>query len=159
VDWSLFLTFLAACGAAAATGALFQPGAWYDSLSKPDWTPPDWVFPVTWTVLYLFMSYSAMRVALLPGSGQALALWGMQIAFNTLWTPVFFGLRRMRTGMVIIAVLWVSVALTMIAFFRLDWIAGLLFVPYLIWCTIAAALNWSVWQRNRDRDGVPDAAG
>lgn len=148
MDWSLFLTFLAACGAAAATGAMFQPGAWYESLDKPDWTPPDWVFPTAWTVLYLFMSYAAMRVALLPGSGQAIALWGLQIAYNTLWTPIFFGLRRMGAGMAVIVILWLAVAATTVAFFRLDWLAGLLFVPYLIWCTIAGALNWSVWRRN-----------
>lgn len=148
MDWGLFLTFLAACGAAAATGAMFQPGAWYESLNKPAWTPPDWAFPVVWTSLYLAMSYAAMRVALLPGSGQALAFWAMQIAFNTLWTPVFFGLRRMKAGLVVLCGLWLAVAATMLAFWQLDALAGALMTPYLLWATIAGALNYSVWRRN-----------
>jgi tryptophan-rich sensory protein len=150
MDWGLFLTFLAACGAAAATGAMFEPGPWYDRLRKPVWTPPGWVFPVTWTVLYICMSVSAARVAVLPGSGQALAFWGAQIAFNTLWTPVFFGLHRMGAAMVIMGGLWAFVALTMVAFWTLDPVAGMLFAPYLLWVTIAAALNFSVWRMNPD---------
>jgi translocator protein len=148
MDWGLFLTFLAACGAAAATGAMFQPGDWYDALSKPNWTPPNWVFPVTWTVLYVLMAWSAMRIAQVPDNGHAMAFWALQIAFNTLWTPVFFGLRRMGAGMIIILGLWAAVALTTVAFWRLDWVSGLMFLPYLIWVTIASALNFSVWRRN-----------
>lgn len=148
MDWGLFLTYLAACGAAATTGVVFQPGDWYRSLSKPAWTPPDWVFPVTWTVLYLCMSWAGARVAALPGTGQALALWSVQIALNTLWTPIFFGLRRMQAGFVVIVLLWLAVAATGITFFLHDRLAGALFVPYIAWVSIAAALNWSVWKRN-----------
>lgn len=148
MDWGLFLTYLAACGAAAATGAMIQPGEWYRSLQKPAWTPPDWVFPVTWTVLYLAMSGAAARVAALDGTGQALAFWSVQIALNTLWTPVFFGLKRMRAGLVVIGLLWLAVGATCIAFWGHDRIAGLLFLPYVAWVTIAGALNWSVWRRN-----------
>lgn len=146
--FALFLTYLAACGAAAATGAMFQPGEWYRGLSKPRWTPPDWLFPVAWTVLYLSMSAAAARVAMLPDTGQALALWSVQIALNTLWTPVFFGLRRIGAGLVIIFLLWLAVAATMLAFWQYDWIAGALFVPYLVWVTVAGMLNRSVWYRN-----------
>lgn len=148
MDFTLFLTYLAACGAAAATGAMFQPGEWYRSLSKPRWTPPDWLFPVAWTVLYLCMSAAAARVAAIPGTGQALALWSVQIALNTLWTPVFFGLRRMGAGLVIIFLLWLAVAATMVAFWQADRIAGALFLPYLAWVTVAGLLNRSVWYRN-----------
>ena len=148
MDFTLFLTYLAACGAAAATGAMFQPGAWYDGLSKPRWTPPNWLFPVAWMVLYLCMSAAAARVAAIPGTGQALAFWSVQIALNTLWTPVFFGLRRMGAGMVIILLLWLAVAATMVAFWHVDAVAGLLFAPYLAWVTVAAALNRSVMYRN-----------
>ena len=152
MDFALFFTYLAACGAAAATGAMIQPGEWYRGLSKPSWTPPDWVFPVAWTFLYLTMSYAAARVAALSGSnpatGQALAFWSVQIALNTLWTPVFFGLKRMKAGLVVVGLLWLAVAATMIAFFRIDLIAGLLMVPYLVWVSIATALNRAVLVRN-----------
>ena len=148
MDWLLFLTFLAACAGAATTGAMFEPGKWYDDLDKPWWTPPGLVFPIVWTALYLSIAYAAARVAVLPGSGQALALWAAQIAFNTLWSPIFFGLKRMRAAMAILCVLWLAVALTMVSFWLLDPLAGLLFLPYLIWVTIAGALNFSVWQRN-----------
>lgn len=151
MDWALFLTFLATCGGAAATGALFQPGDWYAALKKPRWTPPNWLFPVAWTTLYLCMALAAMRVAMVPDAGQALAFWGLQIAFNTLWTPVFFGLRRMRAAMVVMVGLWVSVAATLLAFWQVDLVAGLLFLPYLTWVTVAGALNYSVMTLNPDR--------
>ena len=154
MDWMLFLTFLAATFAAAATGAMFQPGAWYDRLRKPAWTPPPIVFPIAWTTLYLLMSWAALRVALLPGSGQALAFWSVQIALNTLWTPVFFGLRRMRAAMVVIVALWLAVATTAWAFARLDGWAGAAMLPYLLWVTIASALNWSVWRMNPAEDAA-----
>lgn len=151
MDWSLFLTFLAACGAAAATGAMIQPGDWYDALQKPSWNPPRWVFPVVWTSLYLLMSYSAMRVAGAEGNGQALAFWAMQIAFNTLWTPIFFGQHRMRAAMVVMVGLWLSVAATTWTFFGVDWVAGLLFAPYLVWVSIAGVLNLTLIRLNPDK--------
>ena len=147
-DLGLFATFVLACGAAATTGALFEPGSWYRSLDKPRWTPPDVMFPLVWSVLYLSMAFAAMRVAQIPDSGQALAFWSAQIAFNTLWTPIFFGLRRMRAALVVMAGLWFSVAATLVSFWQLDLIAGILFVPYLAWVSTAAALNLSVLRRN-----------
>jgi len=148
MDWALFLTFLAAAGAAAATGAMFKPGDWYEKLDKPVWTPPGWVFPLVWTTLYVSMAYAAMRVAGLPGSGQALAFWALQIALNTLWSPVFFGLHRMRAALVVLGLMWLAVAATTAAFLTLDTIAGVLLLPYLLWVTIAGALNLSVLRRN-----------
>ena len=148
MEWTLFLTYLAACGAAAATGAMFQLGDWYRNLAKPRWTPPDWLFPVAWTVLYLSMSVAAARVAALPGTGQALALWSVQIALNTLWTPVFFGLHRMRAGFVVIVFLWFAVVATTWSFLQIDLLAGLALLPYVLWVSIASALNFTVWRMN-----------
>lgn len=150
MDWMLFAIFLTACFAAGTTGAVFSPGAWYRRLDKPDWTPPDWAFPVTWTTLYLLMAFAGARVAGLEGSSYALALWALQIALNTLWTPIFFGLRRLRFAFGVILALWISVAATMVALFQLDLWAGLAFAPYLVWVSIAGALNYSVWRRNPD---------
>jgi len=147
----LFLIFLVACAGAATTGAIFEPGSWYDELEKPGFTPPNWAFPVVWTTLYICIAVAAARAAPLDDSGYAMAFFAVQVAFNTLWTPVFFGRRNMKGGLMVIAVLWLAVAGTLWQFWQLDWIAGALFVPYLVWVSIAAALNFSVWRLNRNR--------
>ncbi|MDJ0995154.1 MAG: TspO/MBR family protein [Dinoroseobacter sp.] len=157
-DFGLFCVFLAACAAAAATGSMFMPGRWYDDLAKPTWNPPNWVFPVVWSILYLLIAASASRVAGAPGSAYAMAFWGLQIALNTLWTPVFFGLQRIKAGMLIIVLLWLAVAGCLVATFRVEPFAGLLLVPYLIWVSIAASLNWSVWRLNPEEANKPRPA-
>jgi tryptophan-rich sensory protein len=156
MDWIVFLVFLATCFAAGSTGAFFSPGEWYRQLDKPSWTPPDWMFPVVWTSLYVIISIAAARVAGLPGSALAMAFWGLQIALNTLWSPVFFGLKQLRTAMIVLCGLWVAVAGTLVAFWSLDTLAGLLILPYLTWVTIAGALNYSLLQRNGN--GAPQPA-
>ena len=87
----IFLLGFLACLAAGSTGSLFPTGDWYKSLNKPSWTPPDWVFPIAWLYLYLAMSYSLVRVYGTPGNDLFLIFWALQLVFNTLWTPVFFG--------------------------------------------------------------------
>lgn len=154
----LFILFLAACGAAATTGSMFQPGPWYRGLRKPAWNPPDWVFPVAWSILYLLIAASAARVAGQPGSEFAMAFWALQMALNTLWTPVFFGLRRIKAGMVIIGFLWLAVAGAMVTAWQVDSLAGALLAPYLLWVTIAASLNGGVWALNRDEANKPAPA-
>lgn len=148
MDLLLFAIFLAACFGAGATGAMFPPGAWYERLAKPSWTPPNWVFPVMWTSIYLLIAFAGARVAGLPGSGYALAFWAMQIAFNTLWTPIFFGLRRLKGALPVIGCLWLAVLGATITHFQLDLWAGLAFVPYLVWVSIAAVLNFTVARLN-----------
>ncbi len=153
MNLSIFLTYLVATGAAAGTGAMFKPGEWYDGLKKPDWTPPRWVFPVAWTTLYLFSAIAATRLAAVEGNEQALAFWAAQIAFNTLWSPVFFGLHKIKAALVPMAGLWLSVVLLTISAFPLDIWAGLLLVPYVIWVSAAAALNLSVVRLNPQVSG------
>ncbi|MEO0504246.1 MAG: TspO/MBR family protein [Pseudomonadota bacterium] len=153
--WLLLGLFFTACVGAGLTGGLFPPGPWYRALAKPSWTPPDWVFPVTWTVLYICMSVAGARAAMAEGNGIAMALWSVQIAFNGLWTPVFFGLRNIRMGMGIIGVLWIAVFTAMLALGQVDTLAGWLFAPYLLWVSIAAALNLKVWQLNPDEARNP----
>ncbi|AAZ35318.1 tryptophan-rich sensory protein [Pseudomonas savastanoi pv. phaseolicola] len=144
-----FLIFLLACSAAAATGIIFKPGAWYESLQKPSFTPPNWAFPVVWTVIYLLLAWAGYRLTLLPGSQIVLALWAAQIALNTLWTPVFFGANRIVAAMVILALLWIVVATMIVMALRLDIITGLILFPYLVWLSVAAALNFSILRHNR----------
>lgn len=152
----LFVIFLAAGVSAGLTGVLFKPGVWYNGLIKPSFTPPNWVFPVVWTSIYILSAAAAARVAgvaqsgvmLEPATGLALALWALQIALNTLWTPVFFAAHRMGLGMGVLAALWLVVAAMIVVFFSLDLIAGVLLLPYLAWLSLAAALNWRVWRDN-----------
>ena len=146
--WLDFLVFLFACMAAGLTGSLFPPGEWYSELNKPVWTPPNWVFPVAWPILYLLMSYSGATLANLESAGSALALWALQISLNTLWTPVFFGLKNLKLGLIIIFLLLVSVAICTYVFWLYAWISGLLFLPYLAWVIFAAALNAAVFKLN-----------
>lgn len=147
---TLFILFLITCGAAAATGAMFPPGRWYETLEKPDWTPPNWVFPAAWTTIYLLISIAGARVAGLEGSGYAMAFWAMQAGFSTLWTPVFFGLRRFKGALYVMVPLWLSVLCCVWTHFSLDVWAGLMFLPYLVWVTAAAALNFQMWRLNPD---------
>ncbi len=148
MDILLFCVFLSATFAAGATGALFPTGEWYKNLNKPTWTPPNWVFPVMWTSIYLLISFAGARVAVLDGNAYAMAFWGMQIAFNALWTPVFFGLRHIKGSVPIMVGLWVAVLGATITHFQLDFWAGLAFVPYLAWVSVAAALNLAMVRLN-----------
>jgi len=150
MDWTLFFVFFGACAAAASTGAMFPPDGWYRALEKPRWTPPDWVFPVTWTVLYVAIAVAATRAAMRPDNEVALAFWALQMTLNTLWSPIFFGLRRIKAALVAVGALWAAVFGAMVTLFQVDWVAGALFVPYLVWVSIAAALNFWIWRRNED---------
>ena len=144
-----FFIFLLACAAAASTGVIFKPGAWYESLVKPSFTPPNWLFPVAWTIIYLLLAWAGYRLSLIPGSQTVLALWAAQIALNTLWTPVFFGAHQVLAALVILAVLWVVVAVMVVLALQLDVVTGLILFPYLAWLCVALALNCSILMKNR----------
>ena len=146
----LFFVFLAACMGAGATGTVFPPGQWYETLQKPSWTPPNWMFPVVWTSIYLLISFAGARVAVMDGNAFAMAFWAAQVAFAALWTPVFFGLRRLRGSLLVMAPLWLCVLGATVSHWQMDLWAGLAFVPYLVWVTVAAALNLSVARLNPD---------
>ena len=81
MDPVLFAIFFLTCAGAGATGAAFPPGKWYETLRKPNWTPPNWVFPVAWTSIYILISFAGARVASLEGSAYAMAFWAGQAAF------------------------------------------------------------------------------
>ena len=144
----IFLIFFGACGAAAASGALFPTGEWYKSLDKPKWTPPDWDFPIAWSIFYFALAFAGARVAMVPDNGFAVAFWSLHIALNTLWTPVFFGSRNLKAGMIIILFLWISTVGMIWHCFRVDPIAGIVIMPYIFWVTTASALNYSLLKRN-----------
>lgn len=140
--------FVAVTFLAPVAGAFSPPDAWYFALAKPAWTPPPWVFGPAWTLLYTMMAVAAWRVWTREGFGPALGWWGLQLAFNAAWTPVFFGLHRIGAAVVVIATLWVAIAVTLAAFAKVDRIAAALLGPYLAWVTFASALNIAIWRLN-----------
>jgi tryptophan-rich sensory protein len=148
MDWPVFLVYLLACFGAGATGGLFPPDGWYRRLDKPGFTPPDWVFPAAWTYLYVASAWAAARVSGMPGTEMALALWAAQVAFNGLWSPVFFGLKRIGLALGVVGALWLLVAACLWTFAALDRWTLIAFVPYLAWVSVAFALNASIWRRN-----------
>ena len=137
------LTFLA-----PLAGAWCPPGDWYRALAKPDWTPPGWVFGPAWTVLYLLMATAAWWVWRRVGWTLPLRCWLGQLALNAAWTPLFFGLKLPGWAFVEIVLLWLAIALTLREFRAVERTASWLLVPYLLWVTFAAALNFTIWRMN-----------
>lgn len=143
---------LAAAAIAAGVGGLasVNAAAKYGLLEQPSWAPPAWVFGPVWTVLYVLMAVAAWLVwrTRPPVATSALAAYGIQLVLNALWTPLFFGLGWRGAAMVEIMILWTVLAATIALFWSRSRIAAALLVPYLVWTTFAACLNFSVWQLN-----------
>ena len=136
---------------AAAIGGFFLPGAWYGTLKKPSWNPPNWIFGPVWTGLYTTMAIAAGRVWKRGGlAGQRLApsLFLAQLLFNALWSPLFFGLRHPALAFADIVLLWLALLGTIVAFWKVRMIAGAMLLPYLAWVTFASALNFALWRLN-----------
>jgi len=144
-----------ACNIFGSLGALVTatgPGSWYAALEKPFFTPPGWVFAPVWITLFTLMGTGLVLVGE-SGAGRrevriALGIFGVQFVFNVLWSFLFFGLRSPFLGLADILVLWVLIAATVAAWYRVRRSAGLLLIPYLCWVTLAAALNYGVWVLN-----------
>ena len=152
------LAFLALVAGAALFGVGFPPGPWYESLAKPPGTPPNGVFPVTWTLLYLLMALAAWRLWLAradrdsrraAAARAALWLWGLQLVLNAAWSWIFFGLHRPLLGLVDIATLTVTLVLLVRIAGRARPVAARMLLPYLLWVGYATWLNAGLWWLNR----------
>jgi tryptophan-rich sensory protein len=152
-----FVILVALCfGAAALGSAVTRPriDGWYAALAKPSWGPPNWVFGPVWTALYLTMAVAAWivwRQKGWAGGRVPLALFGIQLALNAAWSWLFFGLCSAGLSFVDVILLWIAIAMTVVAFWQRSMLAGLILVPYLAWVGFAAVLNGSIWQMNKDR--------
>ena len=148
----LLISFIATF-AAGAIGAMATRRApeFYTALSRPSWAPPASVFGPVWTVLYILMAIAAWLVWKERGFGGArgpLVLFAVQLALNALWSWLFFAWQRGGLAELEIVVLLVFIVLTLIAFWRVQPLAGALMVPYLVWVCFATALTFSLVQRN-----------
>ena len=147
-----FIGFFLLTTAAASIGALFQPGAWYAGLVKPALTPPDWVFPAAWTILYLMIAVAGWMLwrdrDQHPLGRRAVILWGSQLVLNAAWSWLFFGLHLTGLALVEIVLLWLVILLLVINGYRVRPLASWLLVPYLVWVGFAAWLNLGIWRLN-----------
>jgi benzodiazapine receptor len=144
--------FLMLSAAAASLGSFFRPGEWYASLIKPTWNPPNWIFGPVWTVLYVTMAVSAWLVWRRGSDAlrtRALGAYGVQIALNAAWSPLFFGARSPGWALVDILLLNGAIAVTVFLFLRIQRVAGYLLVPYAGWVLFATVLNATLWHLNR----------
>lgn len=122
-------------------GSSNVPGAWYVSLEKPWFTPPNWLFAPVWTVLYVLIGIVGARKALYGGARE---LWLLQMAANFAWSPVFFGLQQPLAALPVITVMLLSTLAFIVVEWRHDRISAILFIPYAAWVGIATALNTSI---------------
>lgn len=147
----VLLGFIIAAFAAAVPAGLWPPAEWYQSLVKPSWNPPAWVFGPVWSTLYVLMGVAAWRVWRGTHAERvaALQLWWIQLALNALWSPLFFGLKRLDLALLEIAILFAAIVATMVRFGRIDRLAGALLAPYAAWVAFASFLNYTLWGLNR----------
>lgn len=139
----ILLTFLA-----PAAGAFTPPGEWYQSLAKPTWNPPSWLFGPVWTALYLMMATAAWTVWRRVGWSREMMLYIVQLALNAAWTPLFFGAHQIGAALLVIISLWIAIFITQRAFGAVSRPAGLLLIPYLAWVSFATVLNFTLWRLN-----------
>lgn len=145
------------CGVVLAVGfagALFTNSSdWYQTLEKPAFTPPDWVFAPVWTALYLLTGVSVFlvwRKGLANAAGRiAIAAFILQLVFNALWMPIFFGVKQPLIAFGDIVLLWLATAATIISFQNVSRPAAILLVPYMAWVSFAAVLNAAICVLNR----------
>ena len=147
------LWILLAEGVGALSGFLTRDGMrlYAELADKPPLSPPGILFPVVWTVLYALMGVGAARVYRRPSSRKrtrALGMFGVQLGFNFFWSIWFFGTQNYGFALVWLAALWLLVLGMIRAFGRVDSLAARLQIPYLLWVTFAAYLNWAVWMMN-----------
>ena len=139
------------CSLAGVFGAQFEPGMWYETLQKPIWTPPDWIFPVVWPILYILMGISAWLIWKLKSTklNDPIFIWFyVQLTLNAIWSWLFFGMHYIGTALAEIFLLWTAIVFTILLFWNKKRLAGALLLPYLGWVSYAAALTFAIWKLN-----------
>ncbi|MBQ7125234.1 MAG: tryptophan-rich sensory protein [Clostridia bacterium] len=150
--------FLIAVGIPLAVGGLSallsrRGTEMYETIAKPPLSPPGWLFPVVWTILFILMGIASYLVY---NSGEdevkvrnALTVYGVQLAVNFFWSLIFFNMQNYLFAFIWLILLWVLIVATIILFFRISEVAGYLLVPYLLWVSFAGYLSYSVYILNR----------
>ena len=152
LDWKKLLVALGVPLGVGALAALLTGMGGYGDLNRPPLSPPGWVFPLVWTILYLLMGYAAYRVETSEAPKEqkksALRIYYTQLAVNFLWPLIFFGLEWRLLALWVILLLWTLIYVTVNRFGKIDEMAGNLLLPYILWVTFAAYLNLGAFLLN-----------
>lgn len=146
--------FLVLCFGSAGLGAAMTNASvttWYPTLTKPSWNPPDWLFGPVWSLLYLMIAVAGWLVWRRGPAEHPVRLWLpylAQLALNTAWSGIFFGLRQPGWAFAEVLLLWAAIVATMLVFAPRSKLAAALFAPYLAWVSFAAYLNLTIWRLN-----------
>ena len=146
------------CLSAGWIGSIFTSSsvnAWYKTINKPSFNPPNWAFAPVWTMLFILMGAALFLVWSFEKNQDkihlkknALFVFFLQLIFNILWSSAFFGLKSPAFGLIIILILWALILITIIQFFKISKIAAWLLTPYILWVSFAALLNFTIWTLN-----------
>lgn len=124
----------------------------YSRIETPLLSPPGWVFPVVWTILYTLMGVSFYLVwnsnATIFEKKQAFTIYAIQLFLNFIWSPIFFNMRAYLIAFIVLLALWGFVLAMIIKFYKISKLAGILQIPYLIWLTFAGYLNLAIYLLN-----------
>jgi tryptophan-rich sensory protein len=154
IDILKLVTSVILCQIAGFLGSLFTTPAiptWYKTLNKPFFTPPNWIFSPVWISLFVLMGISLFFVWRRPDHPQfkpALLFFFVQLILNIFWSIAFFGLKSPLLGLMDIVLLWIAILFTILNFFKVSKFSGALLVPYLLWVSFAALLNFFLWILN-----------
>jgi tryptophan-rich sensory protein len=149
------LVFFVICFAVAGLGSLVTTPnipTWYAALSKPSWNPPNWLFGPVWTSLYAMMAIAGWLVWKRAGweAGRtAMIIFALQLILNLAWSFIFFGAHQMGLAFLEIILLWLAIVATIVSFSSLSKTAAALLIPYWLWVSFAATLNFTIWRLNR----------
>jgi len=148
----MIVAAVAALGIAMLGGTITDLGPWYQALEKPDWTPPNFVFPIAWTAIFALAAVAAVRTWVSVPSARAadavVGLFALNGFLNILWSLLFFRMQRPDWAFAELLLLWFSVAALIVFCGRHSRFAAFALVPYIVWVTIAGALNWSIVELN-----------
>ncbi|UBH46331.1 tryptophan-rich sensory protein [Thomasclavelia ramosa] len=121
----------------------------FETIQKPVLSPPGWLFPIVWTILYILMGIASYLVLTTESSQHVtLFIYKIQLFFNFIWPIIFFNLRLYLLAFIWLIILWLLILITAILFYKTNKLAGYLMLPYLIWVTFAGYLNLSIYLLN-----------
>ena len=141
---SLAFFIILVVGVGLLIGLVTVPGEWYAGLAKPSFNPPGWIFAPVWTALYVLIAIAGWRTWQRNPHGSSMKLWGVQMALNFLWSPVFFAAHQITTAFIVIIAMLATILMFIASAWRADRAAALLFMPYAAWVAFAAVLNGSI---------------